>query len=262
MLSLPRDLWVPIAGPNGEKAKINSAYADGPDVLAGTVTDASASRSTTTSRSTSPGSSSSSTRSAASRCASHYASRRLRIGAGPAARLSEPRRARWPSPTPARGTSRSGTRRERRLQLGARQQERPRSHRAPAALHPPRRRQAARTRSTSNPLRLGDLIERGHGNVITFDELDRRARSRRRPRQRGCRRPADVLRPGRALPATRARTRCCWSTGPRPTRCSTTSAARARCPRARHRRHLRRHGDLTWPLPPGPGEHDVGSRTV
>ena len=25
---------------------------------------------------------------------------------------------------------------------------------------------------------------------------------------------------------------------------------------------LRRHGDLTWPLLPGPGEHDVGSRTV
>jgi polyisoprenyl-teichoic acid--peptidoglycan teichoic acid transferase len=39
ILSLPRDLWVPIAGRNGAKAKLNSAFADGPDVLARTITD-------------------------------------------------------------------------------------------------------------------------------------------------------------------------------------------------------------------------------
>ena len=39
ILSLPRDLWVPIAGRDGAKAKLNSAYADGPDVLARTITD-------------------------------------------------------------------------------------------------------------------------------------------------------------------------------------------------------------------------------
>ena len=39
LLSLPRDLWVPIAG-RGESNRINSAFNDGPDVLAQTVTEA------------------------------------------------------------------------------------------------------------------------------------------------------------------------------------------------------------------------------
>ena len=39
LLSIPRDLWVPIAG-RGESSRINSAYNDGPDVLAETITDA------------------------------------------------------------------------------------------------------------------------------------------------------------------------------------------------------------------------------
>jgi len=39
LLSLPRDLWVPIAG-RGESSRLNSAYNDGPAVLAETITDA------------------------------------------------------------------------------------------------------------------------------------------------------------------------------------------------------------------------------
>ena len=39
LLSLPRDLWVPIAG-RGESNRINSAFNDGPDVLAQTITEA------------------------------------------------------------------------------------------------------------------------------------------------------------------------------------------------------------------------------
>ena len=39
LLSLPRDLWVPIAGRGGESDKLNSAFGDGPDVLARTISD-------------------------------------------------------------------------------------------------------------------------------------------------------------------------------------------------------------------------------
>lgn len=39
LLSLPRDLWVPIAG-RGESSRLNSAYNDGPAVLAETITGA------------------------------------------------------------------------------------------------------------------------------------------------------------------------------------------------------------------------------
>ena len=39
LLSLPRDLWVPIAGTD-ESAKINTAYNDGPERLAATITEA------------------------------------------------------------------------------------------------------------------------------------------------------------------------------------------------------------------------------
>ncbi len=38
LLSIPRDLWVPIAGRDGEESRINSAYNDGPAVLAATIT--------------------------------------------------------------------------------------------------------------------------------------------------------------------------------------------------------------------------------
>ncbi len=40
LLSIPRDLWVPIAGRGGEESRINSAYNDGPGVLAATITQA------------------------------------------------------------------------------------------------------------------------------------------------------------------------------------------------------------------------------
>ena len=56
LLSLPRDLWVPIAG-TGDPGKINSAYNEGPQPARRRPSPRrSASRSTTTSRSTSPGS--------------------------------------------------------------------------------------------------------------------------------------------------------------------------------------------------------------
>jgi LCP family protein required for cell wall assembly len=38
LLSLPRDLWVPISG-RGHSAKLNSAFGEGPDVLARTITE-------------------------------------------------------------------------------------------------------------------------------------------------------------------------------------------------------------------------------
>jgi LCP family protein required for cell wall assembly len=40
LLSLPRDLWVEIAGTGGDEGKINSAYNEGPQRLAATVTQA------------------------------------------------------------------------------------------------------------------------------------------------------------------------------------------------------------------------------
>ena len=70
LLSLPRDLWVPIAGTD-HSAKINSAYNEGPQRLgAARSPKPSGSRSTTTSKSTSTASPSWSTRSEASRSAS------------------------------------------------------------------------------------------------------------------------------------------------------------------------------------------------
>lgn len=40
LLSIPRDLWVPIAGTGGNEGKINSAYNEGPERLARTITQA------------------------------------------------------------------------------------------------------------------------------------------------------------------------------------------------------------------------------
>lgn len=40
LLSIPRDLWVPIAGTGGDEGKINSAYNEGPERLARTITQA------------------------------------------------------------------------------------------------------------------------------------------------------------------------------------------------------------------------------
>ncbi len=40
LLSIPRDLWVPIAGTGGDEGKINSAYNEGPQRLARTITQA------------------------------------------------------------------------------------------------------------------------------------------------------------------------------------------------------------------------------
>lgn len=39
LLSLPRDLWVPLAGHDGGSGKLNSSYGDGADMLAQTITN-------------------------------------------------------------------------------------------------------------------------------------------------------------------------------------------------------------------------------
>ena len=69
LLSLPRDLWLPIAG-HSMNERINAAYGFGKQTLVDTVKPSSRSPSTTTSRSTSRGSRGWSTPSAASRCTS------------------------------------------------------------------------------------------------------------------------------------------------------------------------------------------------
>ena len=92
LLSLPRDLWVPIAGTD-QLGQDQLGLQRGPATArARRSPRRSASRSTTTSRSTSPGSRRSSTRSAVSRSASMYAAQDTQLRAPARPRVPRPRR--------------------------------------------------------------------------------------------------------------------------------------------------------------------------
>ncbi len=260
ILSLPRDLWVPIAGRDGAKAKLNSAYADGPDVLARTITDNFgipinhyleidlagfiklvdeiggvevcfdfASRDSGSGLDVQPG-----CQNLQGPMALAYArSRHLEEW-----RPDENGDYNW-VPDNKNDLGRI-ERQQHFIRLAA---------------------DKLLAEVTSNPLRLGDLLDAAT-NVITFDDsidvleaghalasaaadgLQTYLRAGRALPGRG---------PGRAAAGRRARDR---------RRARLLPRHRSGTTRARHRRHLRRHGDLTWPLLPGPGEHDVGSRTV